>query len=158
MHDAVDIHPVRSAEDVAAAAALFARYAASLPVDLAYQGFAAELAALPGRYAPPGGALLLARQEAAPLGCVALRPGPAPGQSELKRLFVLPAARGLGVGGRLAAAAIAAARRIGYREVLLDTLAGMDAAIRLYTALGFEPVAPYYAPTPPGTVFLRRAL
>ncbi len=97
-----DITPVRTADDLAAAAALFAGYAASLPVDLAYQDFADELAALPGKYAPPAGALFLARApDGAPLGCVGLRPVSPEGCCEMKRLFLLPAARGLGLGRAL---------------------------------------------------------
>jgi len=93
--NAFRIRPACSAADLAAVAALFEGYAASLPVDLGYQDFAAELAGLPGKYAPPHGALLLASDEAgAPLGCVALRPLPPHGRCEMKRLFLTPAARG----------------------------------------------------------------
>ncbi|MCQ4162319.1 GNAT family N-acetyltransferase [Roseomonas sp. GC11] len=153
------LHPARRAEDLRAVADLFRRYAASLPVDLGYQDFAAELEGLPGRYAPPGGTLLLARGGARqPLGCVALRPMEEPGCAEMKRLFLLPEARGLGLGAALAQAAIAAARQIGYREIRLDTLPGMAEALGLYARLGFQPIPPYYAPTPPGTVFLRLTL
>lgn len=149
------IAAARTAQDIAATAALFADYAASLPVDLAYQDFDAELAALPGKYAPPGGDLLLARDEAgAPLGCVGLRPIPPQGCCEMKRLFLRPAARGLGLGRALTAAAIETARGLGYRELRLDTLPTMTTAMTLYGQLGFERIEPYYAPTPAGTVFM----
>ncbi len=146
-------------EDLGAVRSLFAAYAASLPVDLAYQGFAAELAGLPGAYAPPAGALLLARgADRTPLGCVALRPMAEAGLAEMKRLFVAPAGRGRGLGRALAEAALAAAEARGYREMRLDSLPTMATAIALYRMLGFREIAPYY-PTPvAGTVFLARAL
>jgi GNAT superfamily N-acetyltransferase len=144
-----------SAADISAVRMLFEAYAASLPIDLAYQAFADELAGLPGKYAPPRGALLLARDEdETPLGCVALRPLAEGGCCEMKRLYLRPAARRRGLGRALAEAVIGAARRIGYDEIRLDTLTEMAQARRLYEQLGFKPIAPYYAPTPPGTVFL----
>jgi ribosomal protein S18 acetylase RimI-like enzyme len=153
------IQPVRSAEDLKAAVALFELYAASLPVDLNYQDFNTELASLPGKYAPPQGELLLARAASAkPLGCVGLRPMSPKGRCEMKRLFLLPHARGLGLGKSLAGAAVKEAKRLGYRELFLDTLPTMAAAIQLYRQIGFEQVPPYYAPTPEGTVFMRLGL
>lgn len=147
-----------SAADLAAVAKLFRAYAAGLSVDLAYQGFAAELAGLPGRYAPPGGALLLARgPDGAPLGCVALR-ALEPGVAEVKRLYVAPAGRGHGLGRALALAVLAEATRLGHREARLDTLPEMAAAQALYRALGFAPVPAYYASPVAGTRFLARPL
>lgn len=155
----VPIVPARSAEDVAAVAQLFRAYAASLEVDLAYQGFAAELAGLPGAYAPPGGELLLARDsDGAPLGCVALRPMAEVGCAEMKRLYVSPEGRGLGLGCALVEAVAASAVALGYREIRLDSLPTMTAAIALYGRCGFVPMAPYYDTPVAGTVFLRRAL
>lgn len=153
------ILPVRSAADFAATAELFAGYAASLPVDLGYQDFEDELAALPGKYAAPAGELFLARDPAgAALGCVGLRPLPDESCCEMKRLFLLPAARGLGLGRALTEAVVDQARRRGYRELRLDTLATMTTAQTLYEKMGFRRIAPYYAPTPPGTVFMALAL
>ena len=106
-----------------------------------------------------GGALLLARgADGAALGCVALRPGPAPGTCEMKRLYVAPPARGLALGRGLAEAALDAARGAGYRRIVLDTLAGMDAAQALYTELGFADIAPYCGNPLPGTRWMGRAL
>ena len=159
MSDAIHIHPVRSAEDLRAVRSLFALYAASLPIDLGYQDFTSEVAALPGKYAPPGGEILLAQDAGGcALGCVALRPIPPDSACEIKRLFVVPDTRGLGLGRSLAEAIIHEAKRIGYGDVFLDTLPTMSAAIALYRDMGFELVAPYYAPTPKGTVFLRKRL
>lgn len=145
--------------DLAAIRALFEAYAAGLGVDLGYQGFAAELAGLPGAYAPPGGALLVARgADGAPLGCVALRPMAAAGCCEMKRLYVAPAGRGGGLGRALVAAVIAEAKGRGYREMRLDSLPFMTTAVALYRSLGFRETPPYY-PTPvAGTVFLALTL
>lgn len=149
------IDPVRTADDLRATAALFDAYARSLPVDLGYQDFGAELASLPGKYAPPAGELLLARDAAGgPLGCVGLRPLPAAGCCEMKRLYLAPEARGAGLGRALAEAIIGQAREIGYGELRLDTLATMTSAIGLYRQMGFAEIEPYYAPTPPGTIFM----
>ena len=145
--------------DFAQARALFEEYAAWLAVDLCFQGFAEELATLPGAYAPPSGRLLLADVDGFARGCIALRPlGPAsvsPGPvGEVKRLYVRPAARGTGLGLRLARILIDEARAIGYRELKLDTLERMREAQALYAHLGFRPCAPYYRNPLPGTVYL----
>lgn len=155
----VRIAPVRTREDLAAAAALFRAYAVSLPIDLAFQSFEAELAAMPGAYAPPAGELLLARSlGAAPVGCVALRPIGLDGWSEMKRLYVMPSARGSGLGGRLVDAIIEEAVRIGYREIRLDTLPTMAGALALYGTRGFERTGAYYDTPVVDTVFMRRTL
>lgn len=156
---AFHISTAGTTDDIAAIAGLFRDYAASLPVDLAYQDFAAELAGLPGKYAPPAGALLIARNAAGtPLGCVALRPMPPEGCCEMKRLYVAPAGRGVGLGRALVEAICAEAKRVGYREIRLDTLPTMTEAIALYARLGFIPTAPYYDTPVTGTHFLARAL
>lgn len=160
--DRARVRRVRGDRAVSEARRLFRAYAASLaPFDLGYQDFEAELAGLPGAYAPPGGALFLA-WPAAPakagrpaIGCVALRPTPDPAVGELKRLYVSPGARGTGAGRALATAAVRAARRAGYAQVVLDTLPGMTAAIALYRSIGFEPTAPYYATPVAETLFFR---
>ncbi len=149
------VTPAQSTDEIASVAALFGAYAASLPIDLGYQGFATELARLPDGY----DWLLLARDaDGEPTGCVGIRPGAELGTGEMKRLYVAPVARGKGLGRRLAEAAIAAAREQGYRSLRLDTLPSMDTAIAMYRALGFIKIAPYYTPTPPGTLFLELAL
>lgn len=153
------IHAVRTAEDIAAGAALFRAYAASLGVDLAYQDFEAELAALPGKYAPPAGELLLARDAGgAPLGCVALRSIEPDSCCEMKRLYVAPAARGMGLGRALVQAIVEAAAGLGYRELRLDTLPDMIEAQTLYERMGFVRIAPYYETPIAGTVFMSRDL
>lgn len=129
-------------DEISAVRGLFAEYADSLGVDLSFQDFASELAGLPGAYARPAGALLLALDGDVPVGCVALRSWE-PAVAELKRLYVSPAARGSGLGRALSAAAIGAARAAGYERVRLDTLPSMESAQRLYEDLGFVEIAPY---------------
>ena len=126
---------------------IFREYASTLGVDLCFQGFDAELAQLPGDYAEPRGALLVAVVEGAVAGCCALRPldtADYPNASEMKRLFVRKPFRRFGLGRELAEAMLDQARRAGYACVLLDTFDDMESARALYTDLGFEEIPPYY--------------
>src|SRR5262245_5862777 len=153
------IMPVRSAADLEAIVRLFNAYADAVAVDLSYQDFATELATLPGKYASPAGELLLARDNyGESLGCVGLRPIEPDRYCEMKRLYVSPRARGLGLGSALIDAIIGEAVRIGYIEMRLDTLPAMSDAISLYRRAGFEPIAPYYETPIAGTLFLARSL
>ncbi len=145
--------------DLAAARALILEYQASLGVDLAYQHFADEIASLATMYGPPQGALYLATLDDTPAGCVGMRPfTPEPGCCEMKRLYVMPAARGHGLGRRLALQSMAAARALGYTRMRLDTLPTMQDAQRLYVALGFRDIPPYRHSPVPGTRFLEADL
>jgi ribosomal protein S18 acetylase RimI-like enzyme len=153
------IGAARSTADLAAVVQLFEAYASSIGIDLGYQDFDTELATLPGKYATPDGELLLARdRNGAPLGCVGLRPIEPDGCCEMKRLYVLPEARGLGLGKALIVAVIGEAERIGYREMRLDTLPTMAEAISLYEQAGFRPIEAYYRTPIAGTLFFARPL
>jgi len=155
--DGIEIGAARFPADRAAVEGLMRAYAASLTVDLCFQGFAEELAGLPGAYAPPRGRLLVARQGERMIGCIALRPL-AGTDCEMKRLYVTDEGRGFGVGKRLVEALCSEARAAGYRRIFLDTLPEMVAAQRLYEHLGFRDVAPYTANPVPGARFLARDL
>ena len=137
------IDEARGAADIETARRLFRAYADSLPFSLDFQNFAEELAGLPAPYTPPAGCLLLAREAGTTIGVVALKPL-APGIAEIKRLYVVPGARGAGVGRRLAERALEAASAKGYERVRLDThRPSMEAAMALYRRLGFVEIAPY---------------
>ncbi|MES2632009.1 MAG: GNAT family N-acetyltransferase [Pseudomonadota bacterium] len=134
-------------EELGAVREIFRDYASGLGVDLCFQDFDQELATLPGDYAPPRGALLLARIDGQIAGCCALRPldtADYPNACEMKRLFVRNHFRGIGLGRQLAEAVLDAARQAGYSSVLLDTLDDMEAARALYEELGFAEIPPYY--------------
>lgn len=136
---------------------LFAEYAASLGIDLAYQNFGDEFAGLPGKYARPNGRLNLALVDGAPAGCVAMRRLDE-ARAEMKRLYVRAGFRGAKVGLALTERIIADAREIGYRALVLDTLSTMHRAQALYRSLGFVEIEPYYDCPVAGTVFLRLGL
>ncbi|MCJ1407341.1 hypothetical protein MMC19_001412 [Ptychographa xylographoides] len=176
IEEPIHIHPARSASDLSAVKRLFAAYAEWLAIDLTFQAFATELSTLPGRYAgPEGGELLLARDaHGNAVGCIALRSMPEASETllpdktllprppsrccELKRLYTLPACRGMGVGRKLVEAVLRVAEERGYQEARLDTLPSMDAARGLYEKLGFTECEAYYETPVRGTLFLGRRL
>ena len=152
--------PVGAAE-LAETQAIFREYAASLDVDLCFQNFETELARLPGEYASPSGHLLLAWVGDALAGCGALRAlegSDYANACEMKRLFVRPGFRGLGLGRIITEALLDEARRAGYSHLLLDTLDDMEAARELYTSLGFEEIPPYYFNPIAGAHYLKADL
>ncbi|KAJ6588751.1 acyl-CoA N-acyltransferase [Mycena capillaripes] len=156
------------------AKSLFTAYTTWLDLDLTFQNYAAELAALPGAYAPPSGALLLAfdtDSKSTPLGVIALRPltptadfRTSDGASgsvrycELKRLYTVPEARGKGVARALVREALTIARGVGYQVALLDTLKKMEAAKGLYASEGFVETGKYYDTPLEDTVFMEKKL
>lgn len=147
-----------SDEEMALARSLFEEYAASLDFSLCFQSFEQELDGLPGEYAPPAGRLLLAYAGGEAAGCVALRAldGDA---CEMKRLYVRPAFRGLGIGSALAVAVIKEARRIGYGRMRLDTIGEtMRNAVRLYRRLGFREIPPYRPNPIEGALYMELVL
>lgn len=134
-------------EELNALRGLFREYANALQIDLCFQGFEAELAQLPGEYAAPRGALLMATVNGELAGCCALRPLDSvdyPNACEMKRLYVRPNSRRNGLGRQLVEAILDCGRMAGYACVLLDTLNEMESARALYQDLGFEEIAPYY--------------
>ncbi len=151
------IHQAATDRDIETVRALFQEYAAGLGISLCFQGFAAELAGLPGQYAPPRGRLLLASTNGQTVGCVALRPI-ADTIGEIKRLFVRSTFRRQGIGRRLAESIIAEGRGMGYQRIRLDTLPVLSAATRLYESLGFVRCAPYYGTPLQETIFMELRL
>jgi len=139
--------------DLIAVRSLFQEYAESLDFELDFQDFREELATLPGKYAPPMGCILVAKEKGETVGCVAVRPlGEA--VCEMKRLYVKPAHRGKSLGRELALAIIEEAKRLGYRAMRLDTVKAMKEASALYRALGFQPIDAYcYNPLPGAMYF-----
>jgi GNAT superfamily N-acetyltransferase len=131
---------------------LFREYNDFLGVDLSFQGFEQELEGLPGPYAPPSGALLLAEGPAGVAGCVGLRKLQE-GICEMKRLFVRPGFRRSGLGRKLAVRIIEKAIEMGYLTMRLDTLDKLTEAIGLYEALGFAAISPYYPNPLPGVTY-----
>lgn len=161
--DRPDIQLISPSQDshLEATRDIFREYAAGLGVDLCFQSFAEELAQLPGDYASPRGALLLAMIDGEVAGCCALRPldnVDYPNAAEMKRLYVRRAFRGFGLGRQLAEAIMDAARQAGYDCILLDTLDDMEAARALYDELGFQDIPPYYHNPIPGAHYLKAEL
>ena len=153
-----DIRHASSLEDLKAARELFLEYAATLEVDLSFQGFDHEVASLPGAYAEPSGALLIAWDEGRPLGCVALRPQEPPRIAELKRLYFRPAARGRGIWKRMLNDIFDRARAAGYERIRLDTLPSMVEAQRIYRAMGFKEIGPYCLNPHAGAIYMELEL
>lgn len=159
------VRPATFPADAEAVSKLFLAYEAFVPVSLDFQNFSREVASLPGKYAVEnGGALYLAYIETPEspatgraVGCLGLRAFTGSESCELKRLYLAPEARGLGVSKLLMDAAIAKARELGYKEMLLDTLSSMTTARRLYVNYGFVEVDAYYESVP-DAVFYRLKL
>ena len=153
----IQILDARSDRDYLVARDLFEEYARTLGADVCLQGFAEELEQLPGVYGPPRGRLLIAWREERAVGCVALRVLE-PGIGEMKRLYVRPEARGMGLGRQLASAIVERARADGYRSMVLDTLRSMVEARVIYRSLGFVQRPPYYANPQPDVAFMELRL
>ena len=157
----ISVADAHDPSEIARIAYLMRAYGESLSVDLSFQNFDRELLGLPGEYAPPSGALVLATVDGIDAGCCAMRPindVDFPNACEMKRLFVLPAFRGFGLGRLLAERVMAIARASGYSHMLLDTLDEMEAARALYRELGFDEVDAYYYNPLPGTRYLAASL
>lgn len=157
----IDIRLAEGAADLASIRELFVDYQTDIGIDLCFQGFGEELAALPGDYAAPAGALLLATVDGQPAGCCALRPllnTDHLNACEMKRLFVRRAFRGFGLGRQLVERIMTLGQLAGYTTILLDTLSDMEAARALYQEAGFVEVAPYYHNPIAGAHYLKADL
>ena len=156
----ISVKPARTAQDLQDARELFAAYAAWLNINLDYQDFDTEMKSLPGKYAPPKGEILLARDlNNKAVGCVAVRPLGLQGvYCEMKRLYTIPEGRGHGIGHTLVHDIIDVAVNIGYSEMRLNTLDSMAQAISLYRKFGFVSTDAYYYTPVEKTVFLAKRL
>jgi putative acetyltransferase len=144
--------------DLEEARTLFREYARSLHFDLDFQGFDAEMDSFPGDYVPPKGTILIARVDGAAAGAVGLRPLDA-GICEMKRMYVRPNFRGLGLGRKLANAVVEAGRAAGYAAMRLDTVAALAEANALYASIGFTEIPPYcFNPLPDARFLEKRPL
>lgn len=154
----IELVPAEGIQALETVRALFREYACSLAIDLCFQNFEQELATLPGEYAAPGGALLLALVDGEPAGCVGMRPLPEADHAnacEMKRLFVKRAFRRFGLGRLLTQQLMDLATQAGHSCMLLDTLDDMEAARGLYASLGFVEIPPYYFNPIPGAHYLK---
>ena len=159
--ESIAIRDASTTADLDAVRTLFMEYVRAPGMEpgfagyLALQDFDSELETLPGAYAPPSGRLLIAAVDAGEAcGCVALKALESPGDCEMKRLYVRPEARSLGVGRKLVSRLLTEAREAGYGRMRLDTLPSMAMAQRLYRAMGFREIAPYCRNPVPGAVFM----
>jgi ribosomal protein S18 acetylase RimI-like enzyme len=156
----VRIGEVETPGQLAEVRAMFAEYGALLRerhAGVCMGAFEEETLTLPGAYAPPAGALLIAERGGTAIGCVGLRPL-APACGEMKRLYVRPEARGTGAGRQLVQAILDVARRRGMDRVRLDTLPHMTEAIALYRSFGFRPIEEYAGDHPPGSICYERVV
>ena len=144
-------------EDLPAMRELFQEYGRSLGIDLSFQGFNEELASLPGKYAPPQGAVIIARRGDVPCGCVALRRIDEHA-CEMKRLYVRPGNRGLRIGWELVTRIIETGKARGYEAMRLDTLPSMANAVSLYRSFGFQEIDSYIFNPIPGALFMEKML
>jgi putative acetyltransferase len=152
----LEVQLALSPNDIAAVQELWREYWQSFGLPPDFQGFAGELATLPGVYAPPEGALLLARIEGCPAGTIALRPL-TPSSAEVKRLYLRPKYRGFGLGKRLLEAVFERSHGA-FDYLYADTLPEMKEALSLYLKLGFERTEPYSDTPTPGAIYLKRKL
>lgn len=152
-----EIRTARVPDEISAIQELFQEYAESLNFDLDFQDFREELETLPGKYSAPEGSILVAKENEAIVGCVAVRPLGSE-ICEMKRLYVKPAHRSKKLGRELAVAIIEEAKRRGYKAMRLDTVEAMKEASALYRALGFQQIEAYCFNPLPGAMFFELKL
>ena len=158
MSGQIRIFQAETAEEIETSRRLFREYEAWLDLDLCFQGFEEELRTLPGRYAVPDGRLFLAAVDGEPAGCIALR-RLEDSVCEMKRLYLRPRFRGLGLGRVLIERLMDEARGCGYSKMRLDTLPSkMAKAVNLYEAYGFVEIPPYYDNPHKDVLFMELAL
>lgn len=153
----ISITPCQTSADFSAAIQLTRDYLQWIDLDLSFQNTEKELAEFASMYGPPSGLFLLAHSQGRLAGGVGLRKLEV-GVCEMKRLYVYDEFKGLGVGRRLCAALIEAAKGLGFERMRLDTLARMEAAVGLYQSLGFKEIAPYRFNPDPTSIYMELKL
>lgn len=148
-----------TAEEYKAAVGLFNEYIASLDFDLGFQNVDHELTILPTMYGPPTGRLFLVRAEGTFVGCAALRRIENDTTCELKRMYLRPAHRGMGIGKAIMEKSIESARSLGYTVMKLDTIGyKMPWAVKLYESYGFRETTPYNHNPHEGVLYFEREI
>jgi len=154
MTSATKIVEVTALEQIEEVRSLFREYQSALPKQ--YRFSDREWLDLPGEYASPQGALLLATVAGRLAGCVGLRPFPLPNACEMKRLYIRPEFRGIKLGKALVEQVIQVARRLRYSHVRLDTHPStMQAAVELYRRFGFQEVPAHPASKVEGLCYMQ---
>lgn len=153
----IAIEKISSEQDLEDVKQLFREYANFLQVDLCFQGFEAELAKLPAKYAEPEGSIFLAKVNGQPAGCIALWKLEE-GVCEMKRLFVKPEFQGLGLGKQLVNILLEEAKNKGYIKMKLDTLRRLQSANYLYKSLDFIETLPYNFNPEEDIVYFEKAI
>ena len=154
-----EIREASSAEEYQAAVGLFNEYLASLDFDLGFQNVNHELTLLPTMYGPPTGGLFLVQAQGTYVGCAALRQIENNTTCELKRMYLQPAYRGLGIGNAIMERSIGLARRLGYTVMKLDTIGyKMPWAVKLYESYGFRETTPYNYNPHEGVLYFEREI
>jgi putative acetyltransferase len=156
-HRPFSIVMATSADHYARARRIIEDYERWLGVDLCFQGFKEELETLATMYGRPKGALLLAEMDGEDAGCIALR-DMGDGIAEMKRLYVAPDYRGLGIGRSLTEDFISVARSLGYSAIRLDTIPRLGVAYTIYQKMGFRKIRPYTYNPDPDAIFLELTL
>ena len=148
-----------TADEYKTAVGLFNEYIASLDFDLDFQNVDQELTILPTMYGPPTGRLFLVRAEGTFVGCAALRRIENDTTCELKRMYLRPAYRGLGIGKAIMEKSIACASSLGYITMKLDTIGyKMPWAVNLYESYGFRETSPYNHNPHEGVLYFEREI
>ena len=137
---------------------LFKAYLGELNEDLCFQSFDSEIDNPLYKYSAPTGALFIASYNAVAVGCIALQPLEALQTCEMKRLYVDPEYRKLGVGVALVQVLLEEAKLLGYTHMKLDTLERLQPALKMYQKFGFETVTAYYNNPLPGVVYMQKEL
>ena len=122
---------------------LILEYTDRLDRDLSFQNLNSELEDIATKYTSPNGEMFVAVENDTVMGMVAYHKHNN-NRCEMKRLYVKPQARGLHLGDKLVKEIISHAKSAGFKEMVLDTIEPLKAAIALYQKHGFEKCEPYY--------------